>query len=1760
MDQIGVHWAAVFPEAEAASLSTLTREVRESGRPAERELRVPTASGERYWQLSAFPIALDGRGTVRALCTLIGDITDRKQAEAALRESEQKGRAIFDLASGLMGLLDPGGRILDVNRSTLEMAGVPQQEIRGMRLWEAPWWRHSEAAQAQVRAAVARAALGESQRFETTHCAADGTLRTIDFSLKPMLDGMGQVRWIIPEARDITGRKQAEEALQFRNLLLTTQQEASIDGILVVDEDGRILTRNRRFTELWGIPPGLAEANQDEPLLRFVTTRLAEPEAFLARVQHLYEHRQETSRDEFRLVDGRVIDRYSAPLMGPGGRYHGRIWFFRDITERQRTVEALRESERKARAIFDLAHGFMGLLTPEGRLLEANRTALDFAGRALAEVEGQYFWEGPWWAHSEQVRGQVREAVARAARGELVRLEVTQVAVDTSLHVTDLSIKPILDEAGRVALLLPEGWDITEEKVARRELERSEERFQKLFDESPFMMVVADWDTGRFVAVNRAYCERTGRRKEDLLGRTPQELSLVGHSPEGRARLMASLEREGRFGGEPLHYRTVAGETRTARLTAHIVDIAGQRHVLSVLEDITDQLKAEEELQRVVDNVPCALYQCEAALPWRIRMGSEGLTRLTGRPLAAFLEGGLTFADLIHPEDVAQVARDVAESQRRDLPFETTYRIQHAEGDYRWLLDRGRIYRDQVSGELRMDGVLLDIHAQKVAELTLLAQGERLRLVTEATGAAIMDWDIANSRWVFGMRWGEVLGCDQDELPQNLEQWQRIIHPADWSGVQSDINDHLEGRTPSFSNEHRLLAKDGQWIWVHVMGAVVARDASGRPLRFLASMLDVSARKAAQDALEASQATFSAIFRQSQAAMALSDWPDGHLLEVNEAWEELTGYTRAEILGRTSESLGLFLREEQRNEAKEALWSEGLVHNREFTICCRDGRERIVLWSARIFDIAGILRRVSSAVDITDIRRVSEALQATERHLRTLFEGSPIGIFRSTPEGRFLQVNSALATMFVYDDPGDMLACVNRLGIPAALYEHPEQRLELVRDLTSNPGAWRVAEVHFRRKDGSFLDGIMSITLRPSPDTGQPLLFGFVQDISERKRSEQAILEAERRLRTIVEGSPIGIFRSTLEGQYLQMNPALAEMFRYPDPETMMARVNPAGIANTLYEHPEQRSRMIGMLAGEPGTWWVEEVHFRRADDTFLDGIMTVTLLPDAQTGRLTLFGFVQDISQRKRAETELRESAERLRSVIAVSNTGVWEYRRDLDHLWCSPEYFAMLGYAPEEFGGRGRSSFQEVWVDLLHPEDRDRAEHGFRAYLEGGSPGMYESHFRMRARDGSWRWIWSRGQTLQDGQGALTASTIGTHIDITEQKHSEQEIQNLKNYLSNIIDSMPSMLVGLDEEGRITQWNRQAEVETGVTTQGAIGHSFRVVMPDFSPWIEALRAEVHRQGSSAMTEKLLIERGGERHLYDLMLYPLIQKGIQGAVVRIEDVTERARIQELMVQTEKMMSVGGLAAGMAHEINNPLGIISQATQNIARRLSAELPANRKAAEESGLDFECIKAYFIKRQIPEFVDGIQVAVTRCTRIIGNMLQFSRRSESIKSAVSLNGLLEQTLELAANDYDLKKKYDFRSIELVRDYRDGELMVPVVAVEIEQVILNILKNAAQAMTANSPERPPKLTLRIHRETRFGVLEIEDNGPGMEESVKARLFEPFFTTKEPGAGTGLGLSVSYTIITQNHKGLIEVRSAPGEGACFTLRLPIETGSPNG
>ncbi len=531
----------------------------------------------------------------------------------------------------------------------------------------------------------------------------------------------------------------------------------------------------------------------------------------------------------------------------------------------------------------------------------------------------------------------------------------------------------------------------------------------------------------------------------------------------------------------------------------------------------------------------------------------------------------------------------------------------------------------------------------------------------------------------------------------------------------------------------------------------------------------------------------------------------------------------------------------------------------------------------------------------------------------------------------------------------------------------------------------------------------------------------------------------------------------------------------------------------------------------------------------------------DDEIGELTDF-LNNMLTQVELRDRQLSESEELLQSIINNTNSVIYLKNLSGQFLMVNRSFRDTVLTRDDTI--IGCTDFELFTEDLAqkHIEtDRQIIESGVLMEMEEEAPHVDGLHTYISAKF-----------PLFDSRGEVYA-VCGISTDITKRKQDEEELRQLRNYLHNVIDSMPSMLIGLDPDGRITRWNVEAEKFSGLPFSKVKGGFLADILPQFSEQMKQVSVAI-RKRQVQEAGKLSYQQDGVTCYKDVTIYPLVANGIEGAVMRVDDITERMQIEEMMVQTEKMMSVGGLAAGMAHEINNPLGIMIQAVQNIKRRVFDDLPANRRVAEELGVSLQAVQGYLEKRMVLSMVNDIHEAGSRAARIVANMLQFSRRSESALQYANIAELMEQTVELAANDYDLKKKFDFRHINIVREYDADMPDVKVVITEFEQVILNLLKNSAQAFADKemAEDEKPTIILRVSLDGSFTRIEVADNGPGITDEVRKRVFEPFFTTKPVGRGTGLGLSVSYMIITNNHNGTMEVESTPSVGSTFIIRLP--------
>ena len=399
---------------------------------------------------------------------------------------------------------------------------------------------------------------------------------------------------------------------------------------------------------------------------------------------------------------------------------------------------------------------------------------------------------------------------------------------------------------------------------------------------------------------------------------------------------------------------------------------------------------------------------------------------------------------------------------------------------------------------------------------------------------------------------------------------------------------------------------------------------------------------------------------------------------------------------------------------------------------------------------------------------------------------------------------------------------------------------------------------------------------------------------------------------------------------------------------------------------------------------------------------------------------------------------------------------------------------------------------------------------------------------------------------------------VEVKERKRAEKALKESENKFSKSFYLSPDAIsISSLEKGVLIDINQNFIDLFGYTQEELIGTS----VLELNNWDdhrdrEAMVKAIKKDGRVKMLEVKGRSKAGLSFFGEISAEVIELKGKKCLITMIRDISERKKTQEMIVQSEKMLSVGGLAAGMAHEINNPLAGVMQTAAVMENRLTKlNIPANIKTAEEIGISLDDISLFMDKRGILHMLKTINQSGQRMAEIVNNMLSFARQTEAQISTIELPGLIDKTLELAATDFDLKKHFDFKTIEIQKKYGKDVPLVPCEGAKIQQVILNILRNGAQAMQEVKTKKPIFIVgTRLEKFQKMVCIEIEDNGPGMEEKTMKRIFEPFFTTKPVGVGTGLGLSVSYFIITENHGGEMTVESTPGQGTKFIIRLPLE------
>jgi len=505
----GKSFYEIYPdEAEQYYLEDL--EVINSGVPKHGKVELlPTVSGQKCWVRTDKIPYRDESGQVVGVIVFAVDITDLIRVEKELREYRdrltekvekrtamyrQAMTALYSANTQLQQLINnsyaggSGGNtaaaqlleceayfeavavanrdtILSVSSDFASLFGYEPAEMVGMSLLELLSPKSYKMAPQMIYAP-------SNTVCETIFLKRDGTAFPADVRSKFVVCEGRLVQ--VKAVRDLTERKLIAAELERSRSLLHATLEATADGILAVTNAGELISFNEKLVQMWGIHDEVRNSMDRTVRLTFLTKQVKDPRAFLQRVKEIYSDAESNGCDILDFKDGRTFERYTQPIR-VGQNIIGRVWRFRDITSREKVTAMLGDSQRRFRAIFDSSFQFVSLLKPDGTLLEANQTSLDFAGIKLRDVANKPFWQGHWWSGSQEVREQLQDAICRSAKGEFVRYEVEFQGANRTATI-DFSLKPVADETGKIVLLLPEGRDITESKQAQVALRQQVER------------------------------------------------------------------------------------------------------------------------------------------------------------------------------------------------------------------------------------------------------------------------------------------------------------------------------------------------------------------------------------------------------------------------------------------------------------------------------------------------------------------------------------------------------------------------------------------------------------------------------------------------------------------------------------------------------------------------------------------------------------------------------------------------------------------------------------------------------------------------------------------------------------------------------------------------------------------------------------------------------------------------------------------------------------------------------------------------------------------------------------------------------------------------------------------------------------------------------------------------------------------------------------------------------------------------------------
>jgi PAS domain S-box-containing protein len=1404
-----------------------------------------------------------------------------------------------------------------------------------------------------------------------------------------------------------------------------------------------------------------------------------------------------------------------------------------DIDDRRRAEAALRESEFESRLIVNSIPAGVTVFTPDGKVELINNQILNYLGRTQDDLARQGILES---IHPDDRSRFIEARKHSLATGDSYDFECRLRRFDDAYRWFQVRGHPLRNESGRIVRWYGVHIDIDERRSAEDALRQSEARLvaaerelQRAMDNIPARVGTYSAD-GSHEFVNSWVRRLSGLSSvEDWrIAIHPDDIDLLDNKWRACVSSGQPFEMEYRSladGAYRWHVsrrvpaRDEAG--KVVRWYAVNYDIEDRKRAEGALRKSEARLAAaERDLQLMIDTIPVfvAAYAPDgtrnfANRTWQDYMGLT-LGEATGASAKAFPH--------FHPDDAERNDRAWRAALANGESLSIEVRVRRADGQYRWHTSRRVPLRDENGDIVRWYSVGIDIHDQKVAEdarreseARLAETEQELRLTLDSIPT--MTWRAAQNGYVLSVnkRWFDYTGCTPEQVRNG--RWQSFVHPNDLAGLLASGRRNIPaGR--SADAEARLRRHDGEYRWF-LFRVEPAHDASGKIAAWYGIITDIEDRKRAEQALRQSETRLAEAEREVRATLdsiPTITWradPNGYVQSLNRRWFEYTGTTPEKMRGARWKACVHPVDLEQLVNIGREYVASGVPIDGEARLRRHDGEYRWFLFRpAPARDEAGnIVGWYGSIIDIEDRKRAEEKVTEAERELRRTIDGIPAIVTGYCADGSLLFMNERAVEFVGHTRVGDIRTTV-----------HPD-------DVDRAESKWRACiangepfelEMRTLRFDGVYR---WHRRLRvPIRDQAGDVVrwYGVGYDIEDRKRAEEAVVASERKFKLITDTILALAWSARLDGSVDFFNQHYIDYVGLPSEQLhdwgWTAAVHPddlTGLAEMW------RAIMASGKAGEA------EARLRRHDGQYRWFLLRANPLRDEAGNIVKWYGVNTDIEDRKRAEQAIAASERNLKLTIDTIPALAWSSSPDGSAEFVNKHYQDFAGLSLEQLQGLG-------WTTAVHPDDQSGLTVAWKSMLASGQGGEIEA--RLRRHDGEYRRLLFRTNPLRDENGNIV-KWYGINTDIEDRKRAEEQLRRSEAFLAEgqrisstgtyawSGDLTETMFLS-EEFYRIFEY----EQGTALTFAQLIERFHPEDRPILADKIERIAAG-HENPEWQI--RLRIPDGRIKHLRVIGRVIRHQDGRLERIGAVQDVTQRRLAEESRdkVRTElahvtRVMSLGALTASIAHEVNQPLaGIITNASTCL-RMLAAD-PPNIDGARETA-----------RRTIR---DG-----NRAADVIARLRALFSRKDAPKETVDLKMATREVLSLLFGDL-LRNRIILRA-ELDSDH---PLLVAGDRVQLQQVILNLIRNAMDAMREVNDRPRHLLVIADADEEGRARLVVKDAGVGIDPQGAERLFDPFYTTK--GDGMGIGLSVSRSII-ESHGGVLQAAPNDNHGATFSFSIP--------